>query len=416
MTIANPINKSESRQGGDIPAQDVIRGLLKQPPLWLELPPLLKQGFQARRTAEFDTLLHRTWPLLLILVLGIGIFGWLSFGTGASPRDMNFWWYGIGIEAALISIAIAMMHHPRLLPHYQSIILVFGALNLAIVIAGTSTLDHPRLANSMTYVSMLVITVQMLALRLSLTMGAMCALLGILLGMSIPLVVWGRLPDWPSLFWSAVSSTIVNLFIGAILERQERIGFLQELLLSYEATERERLNKKLEELAHQDALTGLANRRHFDSVLDREWERLQRDQRPLSILYMDIDHFKLYNDTYGHAAGDQCLAQVGKVLAHAARRPGDMAARYGGEEFVMILPGTNTDGAADVAQRILEDIDALAIPHSASSTGDFVTISIGIASAIPRASHAPTFLVRAADSALYTAKHSGRHRVEIAPQ
>lgn len=123
-----------------LPTQSVIRTLLSQPPLWLSLPPDLAKGFQDRRQAEFDVLVHRGWPLLLVLVLGIGIFGWLNFGTGASTRDLHFWWYGIGIEIALISAAIALLHLPRVLPHYPSVILFLGAINLAIVVAGMSVL------------------------------------------------------------------------------------------------------------------------------------------------------------------------------------------------------------------------------------------------------------------------------------
>lgn len=132
------------------------------------------------------------------------------------------------------------------------------------------------------------------------------------------------------------------------------------------------------------------------------------------MLYLDVDYFKAFNDTYGHAVGDTCLTAIGKVLLEAARRPGDLAARYGGEEFVVLLPVTDQNGALEVAQRILDDIDQLNIPHSASSAAPHVTASIGLASFIPSAERSIDELLEAADQALYAAKHSGRHCVKVA--
>jgi diguanylate cyclase (GGDEF)-like protein len=216
--------------------------------------------------------------------------------------------------------------------------------------------------------------------------------------------------------WLFGGSLAVTLFISAILERQERISFLQGMLLAHEGRERERLNRELERLAHQDALSGLANRRHFDAIMAREWERLRREERPLALLFIDVDHFKLFNDTYGHGLGDDCLARVGGVLADAARRPGDLAARYGGEEFVVLLPDTDAGGAREVAERILQCVDDLAIPHAASTVSGHVTVSIGMAVRLPDTAATASDLLQQADAALYAAKHAGRHRIVHAGQ
>lgn len=408
----SPANIAGSLSGH---TRDSVRRLLAVNPLWLSLPPEIARRFALQRLDEFNTLLRRGWLLLFILVIGVGGFGWLNFGEGSSPADTRIWWYGITLEGILVSLTIFSLHHPAVLPHYQKIILLMGSVNLAMVLAGTVVIDNPRLANSLSYVAMLVVTVQMMALRLSILVSAFCAVLGIILGMLIALIGWDRMLDWPVVMWSCVSSIVVNIFISAILERQERISFLQGLLLAHESAERERLNAELDRLAHEDALSGLANRRHFDSVLAKEWDRLMRSQQPLTVLYLDVDHFKAYNDTYGHASGDTCLTAIGKVLLDAARRPGDVAARYGGEEFVVLLPATSTSGAEEVAQRIIDDIDALAIPHDSSSVAPHVTVSIGIASVTPSPEWEVDGLLESADQALYDAKHSGRHRFKTAP-
>jgi two-component system, cell cycle response regulator len=170
-------------------------------------------------------------------------------------------------------------------------------------------------------------------------------------------------------------------------------------------------NQQLEQLATHDSLTGLANRRHFDKVLDDELRRLAREFKPLSLLLCDIDFFKLYNDTYTHQVGDACLQQVAKAIAQAARRPADLVARYGGEEFAVILPNTDSAGALVVAQSIRRQLETLQLPHATSPIARCVTVSIGIVTTTPRRRQPPTNLVRAADVALYRAKALGRNRI-----
>ena len=173
-------------------------------------------------------------------------------------------------------------------------------------------------------------------------------------------------------------------------------------------------NSELEALAATDALTGIPNRRSFDLFLGREWRRAQREELSLGLLLLDVDHFKSFNDRYGHPAGDACLARVAAAIVTAMGRAGDIVARYGGEEFAAILPGTELEGALYVAEHIRLAVAALDIQHLDSSCGT-VTISIGAAVVIPRPSLAPEALVNSADNALYAAKRAGRNQVATLP-
>jgi diguanylate cyclase (GGDEF)-like protein len=171
-------------------------------------------------------------------------------------------------------------------------------------------------------------------------------------------------------------------------------------------------NLELERLATQDSLTGLANRRRFDEVLQLEVRRAARDGTVLSLLLIDLDHFKGFNDRYGHVAGDECLKAVSRQLELSAKRSGDLAARYGGEELAIILPNTALEGAMRVAEELLKCIRGLGIAHESSQFGH-VTVSIGAASMQGRHGLAsPLDLVEAADQALYRAKAAGRNRAE----
>ena len=167
-------------------------------------------------------------------------------------------------------------------------------------------------------------------------------------------------------------------------------------------------NKKLEQLVNLDGLTQLANRRCFDEYLEQEWQRLGREQLPLSLIMCDIDFFKNYNDTYGHVAGDECLRKVSGVIKQSVRRPADLAARYGGEEFVLVLPNTDIEGAVSIAESIRHQLSDLAIPHEDSPVSQFVTLSLGVTCLTPKVDSNPSVLLTAADYALYRAKELGR--------
>ncbi len=172
-------------------------------------------------------------------------------------------------------------------------------------------------------------------------------------------------------------------------------------------------NQKLEHLALSDGLTGIANRRLFDQTLHSEWLRCARAGRPLALLLIDIDHFKLFNDHYGHAGGDQCLQQVARLLTGCAQRTGDIVCRFGGEEFAILLPDAGLDNARAVAQACLDAVREARIPHAASPLGPCLSFSVGVASVMANRARFVQALVERADEALYRAKANGRARYEL---
>lgn len=167
-------------------------------------------------------------------------------------------------------------------------------------------------------------------------------------------------------------------------------------------------------LANTDGLTGIANRRRFDDLIEQEFARLSRTNSPLSLLILDVDHFKAYNDTYGHVAGDECLKQISTILQVLFNRASDVAARYGGEEFAVIMPDTDTLGAARQAELICSEIKKLHIHHASSPTADHVTVSIGVVTLIASDCWTAKALITAADMSLYRAKQDGRNQVVAA--
>lgn len=171
--------------------------------------------------------------------------------------------------------------------------------------------------------------------------------------------------------------------------------------------------KQMQAQAQTDGLTGIANRRTFDETLEREWQAARREGKPLSLLFLDADHFKRYNDRYGHQEGDELLKMLGLALKKKARRPRDLAARYGGEEFVVLLPRTSRQRAVGVAEAIRRAIAQLGVAHE-DNEGGVVTVSIGVATAVPGPDDASASLVEAADAAVYQAKSAGRNRVVAA--
>ena len=191
------------------------------------------------------------------------------------------------------------------------------------------------------------------------------------------------------------------------LQRDQAFRFLRESQKNLADA-----NIELQKLAALDALTGIANRRRFDETMAVEWQRAQRDKKPLTLLLCDVDFFKLYNDSFGHLAGDLCLKKVAAVLTEHLKRPADLAARYGGEEFAIILPETPLTGALIVAESCRRHLEQLAIENPLATTDlSSVTMSIGVASVIPSPQSSIEDLIELADQALYAAKNAGRNRV-----
>ena len=212
--------------------------------------------------------------------------------------------------------------------------------------------------------------------------------------------------------------TWIDAAVEDVTERKLAGERLQQAYDSLEIKVRERtheleeLNEKLRSISLLDGLTGIANRRYFDEFLFREWQRAKREQSPISMLLLDVDHFKLYNDAYGHIAGDECLKQVAATLKSITKRATDLAARYGGEEFALILPGTPQQNAMALAYKLLSSMEELHLEHKASPVRPYVTVSIGCATVVPERFSDPDTILLAADQTLYLAKQNGRNQVQ----
>jgi diguanylate cyclase (GGDEF)-like protein/PAS domain S-box-containing protein len=221
--------------------------------------------------------------------------------------------------------------------------------------------------------------------------------------------------SWEGEFWNRRKDGEVypeEISINAILDARGRpkqyVGIFSDI------TMRKRAEDQLRRLSAQDGLTGLANRRTFDEALESEWARSVRSGLALALVFVDIDHFKRFNDTFGHQAGDECLRAVALTLQELASRAGDLVARYGGEEFVVLLPSTSLEQARTVAERLRAGVEALRIPHGSSDAGDFISISLGVAGLKPTLDDIADELLRRADLALYAAKAAGRDQVSVA--
>ena len=221
-------------------------------------------------------------------------------------------------------------------------------------------------------------------------------------------------------------SVLMIVFIGALIASFLRYArAVHELIdtrlensllvesLSASNRELEESNEQLLELSSTDGLTQVANRRHFDSQLQREWGRAQRAENWLSYIMVDIDFFKPFNDHYGHLKGDDCLKEVAQALQGVLRRPGDFVGRYGGEEFAILSPDTPPEGALILAEKVRCVIEDLQIPHRGSPVAGHVSVSVGVTSAIPGAEGSVNDLIYTADRALYEAKHRGRNCIEV---
>ncbi len=223
-----------------------------------------------------------------------------------------------------------------------------------------------------------------------------------------------------------IAMSVLYFGLGVILQRMNRLNFELEQRVATRTIELQQVNNQLEQevqerseaqqalqlLCQQDGLTGISNRRHFDSILELEWNAAIREKRKLSLLMIDIDSFKNYNDNYGHIEGDHCLRTASKTLEHHLRRSRDLVARFGGEEFVCLLPETELCDALAMANKLRAEIEFLAIPHLHSDTANVVTISIGVCCMTPQIDEIYQLILSRADEAMYIAKNKGRNQVQ----
>ena len=326
------------------------------------------------------------WSGLLIAVTGARLLTLRAF-RNATPRSESDYaaWKKYLLAGACAAGMVwgssgILLFHPTSLPHQVILAFVLGGM-VAGAVPLLSSMGHAYWCFAIPVMVPISIRMMWVGDRIHLIMSLTMAIFGLAM--------------------LATSAQVHRLFRDS--ERLRR-----ELFSSIE------VERALEYLVRLDSLTGIPNRRLFEEELDKEWARAKRDNRPLSLITADIDHFKEYNDHYGHPAGDLCLVEVAQTLYHTLSRPGDVAARIGGEEFAVLLPQTDLDGAISVAEQIRAQILALNLLHETSPVAGQVTLSFGVSSSELASVTSPAGLIHTSDVALYEAKRCGRNQIVAA--
>lgn len=268
--------------------------------------------------------------------------------------------------------------------------------NNAIPMGAGSTLSYIGL----TYILFFIYCFVGLRLQLAMMANFVGGIVGVILTYAL-----GSQMDWHIMPPTFATASFLAMFLAYGLGRQGRINFLQSYLLNLSL-------EKSKKQSREDALTGLANRRYLNEMLVVEWNRMLRQKQPLTIIMIDIDFFKRYNDALGHLAGDQCLQRVAQLISEEAKRGGELAARYGGEEFVLLFPDMTEELAKQQVERLLTRVNTAAIPHPDPDL-EIVTVSVGISVCVPQPNMTVDQQLRHADDALYRAKANGKNRYEF---
>lgn len=396
---------------------DSIRGLLSQKFLPLRFAQPFEKEFRLRMRQQAQITLRSYYWLLFLLFP-------VSYASILYDRFDGGTWQGtvadfastvvVGVVTFLVVLTLSLMAFSHAMRNCYFVyvgpltIIILSILGLNSVFLSDEVLQQ-RSTYPIVYIMMIVYGIANMRLVESMMIGfgSMLTVLAVVLLLAVDNMDWSLF----ALYFGVAN--FVGVANGFVVETKERRLYLQERLIQLEKRQLNNISERMVQLAREDGLTGLANRRHFSDTFLIEWERARRERLPLSVVFIDIDHFKPYNDNHGHLEGDQALVRVAKTVQLMARRAGDLAARYGGEEFVLLLPNTQASGAKDIAEELLAQVDALKLPHKASSVGPYVSISMGVATVVPDVHIAPTRLIDAADEALYEAKEGGRHRVVV---
>ncbi|MDO8330791.1 MAG: diguanylate cyclase [Fluviicoccus sp.] len=378
--------------------------------LWFfRFPEPVEQAF-IRRRVEDSQMIIRVGRLYLLVIVGL-----LFLKNILMHQDLLSANHYQLIKTAYVPLGLAVCgiivgHRiPFINRHLYAFMIIFGALAVYAITISAFLIHQPLFAGMVAiYVA---VTISLVTFGLRIVIYHYAPLMLLTGGLAVLTALLNHWPLSPMLFLHYyVLFSFVMLALAAITERRERKAFLQGLMLDIQTDRLQTLNEQLAKLAQHDGLTGLYNRRAFDTFLEREWDHALRDRKTLSVLFLDVDFFKLYNDALGHSAGDLCLQKIAQALSKALHRSIDIVARYGGEEFVILLPGTDAAGAEEISRRIMESIRSTAIPHPQSTVATSVTLSIGISTRVPQPSGVAGSLVREADMALYQAKNQGRNR------
>ena len=345
----------------------------------------------------------------------LGLYLYLSFGTyQALPAEMRFeWivyygWVGMIIVFAWLLAFIPSMNkwfdHYVCLGSTGAVALTFTLINV-LEQGQNNVLFHA----AMMYAVVIIYGFVGMRFYTAIIAGWCGGLIGI--GISTWL---NSSIDWTILNRTYTFSSFLGMALAYATDRQHRENYLQNCMIELNRLELMRQAQQLSILSQQDALTGLANRRYLDEVLENEWRSAIRHKLPITIMMIDIDFFKLYNDALGHIQGDQCLRRIAILLGSISSRSGDLAARYGGEEFLLLFSVTDKDQALIQVQQLMELVRNIGIIHPKSNVSKHVTISVGVATMIPHLNDKLSDFISRADHALYTAKSNGRNQYHIA--
>jgi len=396
-------------QGSNILGQEQIDLLTTRGLNFVWFPKQLETiyRFQYQNGAAYEFRYRAPIILILYLFLSFGIYqvlptdqvlSWLSYYSWVGIivliawilsfiKKLNQWFdYYVGIgSAAAVAITFILIN---VLENGQDNVLFHAAMMYAIVIIYG-------------------------AVGMRFYTAIIAGWVGGLVGILVSTYVKGDI-DWTFLNRTYTFSSFLGMTLAYATDRQHRENYLQNCMIELNRIELMQQAQQLSLLSQQDALTGLANRRYLDETLDNEWRRALRHETPLTIMMVDIDFFKPYNDTLGHLKGDQCLKDIATAISSIAARSGDLVARYGGEEFLLLFPMTNAQQAQIQVERLMNAIKKIAIVHPCSSVSPYVTISVGVATTIPRLNDSISAFVSRADHALYQAKTNGRNQYQIA--
>ncbi|MGQ1511864.1 GGDEF domain-containing protein [Acinetobacter baumannii] len=396
-------------QGSNILGQEQIDLLTTRGLNFVWFPKQLETiyRFQYQNGAAYEFRYRAPIILILYLFLSFGIYqvlpteqvlSWLSYYSWAGIivliawilsfiKKLNQWFdYYVGIgSSAAVAITFILIN---VLENGQDNVLFHAAMMYAIVIIYG-------------------------AVGMRFYTAIIAGWVGGLIGILVSTYLNGDI-DWTFLNRTYTFSSFLGMTLAYATDRQHRENYLQNCMIELNRIELMQQAQQLSLLSQQDALTGLANRRYLDETLDNEWRRALRHETPLTIMMVDIDFFKPYNDSLGHLKGDQCLKDIATAISSIAARSGDLVARYGGEEFLLLFPMTNAQQAKIQAERLMNAIKKIAIVHPCSSVSPYVTISVGVATTIPRLNDSISAFVSRADHALYQAKTNGRNQYQIA--
>jgi len=386
------------------------RGYFKYWLLPLLRNPSLYNEYLAYRHQGLDSYVRFGGLLLALIYVMTLASSWLYYPQ-LDPAEAQQWLFGCLLVNVMATIPVLLVQFRVFRNHYDLLALPFATVVTVKFAVMPHLFSHPGVAMAESYFCILAIFLVSLALRLSIFYIA--AYLGLSIVLSIALLLAILPADaiaWSEMFFYLLAISAVCMKVSMIQDASQA----QSFILSGIVKEK---NQELTRLADEDSLTGLANRRAFDTALKHQWQSSKRNRTAVAVLFIDVDHFKPYNDHYGHDAGDICLRHIATAIQTGLLRESDLAARYGGEEFVVLLADISEQGALEVAHRVLEQIDMQALPHAGIGAGKHVTASIGVAWANPATSLAEDGfreLLRRADDALYRAKRRGRHLVEMA--